>query len=96
MRKNKYTIRRNQIPNVRLVSLTGQTWYDSNDNLISWSGNTGNLPTGFTPSNGYVVYNITGGTINGGYYKWGVPTGNTWNAITGTTSYINIIKKSNR
>ena len=36
MKKNKYILRRKNISNVRLVSLTGQTWYDANDNLIDW------------------------------------------------------------
>ena len=75
---------------MKLVSLTGKVWYDADGSLIEWSGNTGNLPTGLTPTTGYVVYNVTGGTVDGGYYyKWGTPTGNTWNKITGTTSYIN-------
>ena len=66
MKKNKYTIRRKNILNVRLVSLTGQTWYDISDyeTLIPWSGNTGFMPTGSTPVNGYVVYNVSGDTGN--------------------------------
>ena len=88
MKKNKYTIRRKNILNVRLVSLTGQTWYDISDyeTLIPWSGNTGFMPTGSTPVNGYVVYNVsgdTGNTLTQNYYKWGTPTGNTWNLMVG-------------
>jgi hypothetical protein len=64
--------------------LTGQTWYDSNDNLIDWVDLTNDQVV-----NGTVVYNISGGTEDSGYYKWGEPTGNTWNLITGTTSEIN-------
>ncbi len=75
---------------MKLVSLTGKTWYDADGSLIEWSGTTGNLPTGLTPTSGYTVYNVTGGTVDGGYYyKWNTPTSNTWNKITGTTSQIN-------
>ena len=79
MKKNKYTIRRKNIAHVKLVSLTGQTWYDANENLIKWSDLTDS-----TITNGLVVYNISGGTVNEGYYKWGIPTGDTWNLVVGT------------
>jgi len=90
MRKIKHSISRKPIPKVKLVSLTGKTWFDADGSLFEWSGNTGNFPTGLTPTSGYVVYNITGGTVDGGYYyKWNTPSANTWNKITGTTSQIN-------
>ena len=84
MRKNKYTIRRKNIAQVRLVSLTGRTWYDSGDNLIDW--------VDLTDSGviyGVVVYNISGGDVPEGYYKWSNPTTNRWNLISGSESYIN-------
>ena len=40
-----------------MVSLSAQQWYDNEGNLIPWSGNTGYLPTGYTPTQGFVVYN---------------------------------------
>ena len=90
MKRINHTIKRKKIPEVKLVSLTGKTWYDSNDNPTSWTGDTEFLVTGFTPDTGYVVYNVTGGTVDGDYYyKWNTPSANTWNKITGTTSYIN-------
>ena len=90
MRKIKHSISRKPIPKVKLVSLTGKTWFDADGSLFEWSGNTGNIPTGLTPTSGYVVYNVTGGTVDGGYYyKWNTPSSNTWNKITGTTSQIN-------
>ena len=90
MKRINHTIRRKKIPEVKLVSLTGKTWYDSNDNPTPWTGDTEFLVTGFTPDTGYVVYNVTGGTVDGDYYyKWNTPLANTWNKITGTTSYIN-------
>ena len=84
MRKNKYTIRRKNIAQVRLVSLTGRTWYDSGDNLIDWADLT---DSGVIY--GVVVYNISGGDVPEGYYKWSDPTTNRWNLISGSESYVN-------
>ena len=70
MKRIRHTIKRETIPQVKLTSLTDRTWYDSNDELISWTGSTGYFATGFTPSSGYTVFNVTGGTVNGGYYIW--------------------------
>ena len=90
MKRINHTIRRKKIPEVKLVSLTAHTWYDSNDNPTSWTGKTEFLVTGFTPNTGYVVYNVTGGTVDGNhYYKWNTPSPNTWNLITGNTTQIN-------
>jgi hypothetical protein len=90
MKRINHTIKRKKIPEVKLVSLTGKTWYDSNNNPTPWTGDTEFLVTGFTPDTGYVVYNVTGGTVDGDYYyKWNTPSANTWNKITGTTSYVN-------
>lgn len=85
MKRINHTIRRKKIPEVKLVSLTGKTWYDSNNNPTPWTGDTEFLVTGFTPDTGYVVYNVTGGTVTSGYYKWNTPTGDTWNLITSIT-----------
>ena len=90
MKRINHTIKRKKIPEVKLVSLTGKTWYDSNDTPTSWTGATDFLATGFTPDTGFLVFNVTGGTVDGDYYyKWNTPSANTWNKITGTTSYIN-------
>ena len=89
MKKIIHKIRRKEIPNLALVSLSAQQWYDNEGNLIPWSGNTGYLPTGYTPSQGFVVYNITTGTTDNlvqGYYMY---SGSTWHQVTGTTSQIN-------
>ena len=89
MKKIIHKIRRKEIPSIALVSLSAQQWYDNEGNLIPWSGNTGYLPTGFTPSQGFVVYNITTGTTDNlvkGYYMY---SGSTWHQVTGTTSQIN-------
>ena len=40
MKRINHTIKRKKIPEVKLVSLTGKTWYDyreSDENLISWN-----------------------------------------------------------
>ena len=86
MKRIRHSIKRKNIPQTKLVSLTSRNWYDSNEELISWTGNTGNAYIG--PSTGDTIYNVSGGTVTSGYYRWGTPTANTWNAITGTTTYI--------
>lgn len=87
MKKIKHTITRKSIPHVELISTTSQNWYDYNNNKIPWSGNTGYIPTGFTPYDGYVVYNTTG-SLNVGYYKYST-SASTWNIISGSNSFIN-------
>ena len=90
MKRINHTIKRKKIPEVKLVSLTGKTWYDSNDTPTSWTGATDFLATGFTPDTGFLVFNVTGGTVDGDYYyKWNTPSANTWNKITGNTTQIN-------
>ena len=90
MKRINHTIKRKKIPEVKLVSLTGKTWYDSNDTPTSWTGATDFLATGFTPDTGFLVFNVTGGTVDGDYYyKWNTPSANTWNKITGSTTQIN-------
>lgn len=84
MKRINHTIKRKKIPEVKLVSLTGKTWYDSNDTPTSWTGATDFLATGFTPDTGFLVFNVTGGTVTSGYYKWNTPSENTWNLIIGT------------
>ena len=90
MKRINHTIKRKKIPEVKLVSLTGKTWYDSNNNPTPWTGDTEFLVTGFTPDTGFLVFNVTGGTVDGDYYyKWNTPSANTWNKITGSTIQIN-------
>lgn len=81
MEKITYQILKKNIPEVNLISLTGQTWYDYNGNLVSWSDVVYNGPI-----NGDIVYNLTGGTITSGYYKW---SGTTWTSITTAEAYDN-------
>jgi hypothetical protein len=83
MEKNTYKILKNQIPKVKLHSLTGQYWFDSFGNLFPWSGGT-NL----SPEIDSIYYNVTGGTVNSGYYKW---NGTTWISYTGSTANDNYI-----
>jgi uncharacterized delta-60 repeat protein len=80
MEKIKYEILKKEIPNVELVSLTGQTWYDYDRNLIDWSGSVY-----IGPNQGDIYYNVTG-SLDVGYYRW---TGTTWSIITGSTEYVN-------
>jgi hypothetical protein len=89
MKRINHTIRRKKIPEVKLVSLTSKTWYDSNDTPTSWTGATDFLATGFTPDTGFLIFNVTGGTVTSGYYKWNIPSAGTWNLITGSTTQIN-------
>ena len=89
MKRINHTIKRKKIPEVKLVSLTGKTWYDSNDTPTSWTGATDFLATGFTPDTGFLVFNVTGETVTSGYYKWNTPSAGTWNLITGSTTQIN-------
>jgi hypothetical protein len=86
MKRIRHSIKRKNIPQTKLVSLTSRNWYDSNGELMSWTGNSGNAYIG--PSTGDTIYNVTGGTVTSGYYRWGTPTPNTWNLISGTESYI--------
>ena len=87
MEKLKYEILRKYIVPVELVSLTGQTWYDSFHNLFPWSGTTGNY---IGPLNGDIIFNISGGTVPSGYYKW-VESGTTWTGITKSEAYDDFI-----
>jgi hypothetical protein len=89
MKRINHTIKRKKIPEVKLVSLTGKTWYDSNGTPTPWTGATDFLATGFTPDTGFLVFNIIGGDVTSGYYKWNTPTTNRWNLITGSTTQIN-------
>ena len=82
MKRIKHTIKRENIVQVNLVSLTEQAWYDYNGNIIYWSGIT---PT--TLTNGTKVYNISGGTVDEGYYVWGTPTSNRWNSVSENQIY---------
>ena len=83
MKKEKYEILRKYIPNVELVSLISQNWYDSKHNLFPWSSSSAAY-CGPNPND--VVYNdiSTGGTPVG-FYMWS--TGGTWNLIDETNAY---------
>jgi hypothetical protein len=61
----KYEILRKNIPNVKLYSNDGPYWYNSLGSLISWSESQY-----LDPLDGFVVYNVTGGTVSSGYYVW--------------------------
>jgi hypothetical protein len=85
MKKTIYTITQKAIPNVTLISLMDNTsWYDA----------FGNIVTGITTTPN-IVFNITGGTIGSGYYKWDEPISNKWNLIEGDTATINSIIHDN-
>lgn len=73
----KYEILRRTVPNVKLVSLTSQNWYDSEDNLVPWTGSSIGIYIG--PKVNDIVFNVTGGTVTSGHYKW---LGLTWTGIT--------------
>jgi hypothetical protein len=80
MKRNEYTLLKRQIPDVHLHSVTGSYWFDNQNNLIPWSGDTGFLPTGYTPYSGYVVNNVTG-SLPTGSYIW---NGTSWSGLTGS------------
>lgn len=72
MEKNRYEILKKNIPEVKLVSLTSQNWYDYNDILTPWSGSIYN-----GPNINEIYYNVTG-SVPVGYYKW---NGVRWSSI---------------
>lgn len=78
MKKESYQILRKVVPNVELVSLTSQNWYDHNHNLIPWSDSPY-----LAPSDGDAVYNITGDTPIG-WYIW---SGSSWMSVTSGETY---------
>ena len=78
MEKNRYEILQKTIQSVELVSLTSQNWYDSNHDLYPWSGTT------VGPEINDVIFNVTGGTVTSGYYKW---SGSIWTSITKAQVY---------
>ena len=86
MGKLEYTILKRNIHNVKIVGMTSQSWYDSNDNTVPWigtdeNGNAYNL----TPLTSSVYYN-TGGSISQGYYKW---NGSSWYSIPSSSVQLN-------
>ena len=82
MKRIKHTIQRESILQVKLVSLTDQSWYDYDGNIVLW-----NTLSNTTISTGTTIFNITGSTVTSGYYKWGTPTPNTWNVVDPTKVY---------
>ena len=89
MEKVEYKILQKQIPRVKIPSLTGMTWFDSNDVEVPWTQYD-------APSTGDTVYNEnTGLTI--GYYQWATPIDLTWNLLTITGNTDNeILMDTNR
>ena len=82
MKRIKHTIQRKSVPQVKLVSLTDQAWYDYDGNIVYW-----NELSNTTLLTGTTVFNITGGTVTSGYYTWSTPTSNTWNVVEPTKVY---------
>lgn len=78
MEKNKYELLRKKIPEVKLVSITSQNWYDNNDVLMPWSGS---IYVG--PNINDIYYNVTG-SLPVGYYRW---NGTKWITTTDKKSY---------
>lgn len=76
----KYEILRKYIPEVELVSISRQYWYDYDHNLFPWSGTTG-VYCG--PKVNDIVYNVKGG-VPVGYYKW---SGTIWVEIDKEEAY---------
>lgn len=79
---DEYKILKKSIPKVELVSLTSQNWYDSEHKIFPWSGTS--IGTYIGPNINDIVWNITGGTVIDGYYKW---SGLMWEKITKTEAY---------
>jgi len=77
MKKNRYEILKKHINTTKLVSLTSQNWYDENGKLVPWT--SGSIYIG--PNTGDIVFNLTGGTVTTGYYKWNTPITGRWNLI---------------
>jgi hypothetical protein len=80
MEQLNFEILQKQIPVVRIPSITGMTWFDSNDIEVPWTQYN-------TPTPGSTYYNIYSG-ITLGQYTWGTPIPLIWNYlnITGRTS----------
>ena len=83
---DEYKILKKSIPKVELVSLTSQNWYDSEHKIFPWSGTS--IGTYIGPNINDIVWNITGGTVIDGYYKW---SGLMWEKITKTEAYEDFI-----
>jgi hypothetical protein len=78
MEKNYHKILKHRINPYLLVSTTSRNWYDKNRNLIPWDKD-GSIYVG--PKTGDIIFNISGGTVSSGYYRWNEPIRNTWNLI---------------
>jgi hypothetical protein len=61
----KYEIRRKSIPNLKLYAVDKPYWYNSLGGLLELTS------TSIIDSlDGYIIYNVTGGTVSSGYYIW--------------------------
>jgi hypothetical protein len=77
MESNKYEILKKRINVTSLVSLTSKNWIDSFGQLIPWTNNDVYIG----PNTGDIIFNLSGGTVTTGYYKWDTPIVNRWNLI---------------
>lgn len=100
MKKNRFEILKKHINVVSLVSLTSQNWIDSSDELVPWTNNGVYIG----PNTGDIVFNLTGGTVTTGYYKWNTPITGRWNLIKAAptklttetdTEYLNRVSSKN-
>lgn len=61
----KYEIRRKSIPNLKLYPVDKPYWFNSLGGLLELT-NTDLIDS----LDGYIIYNVTGGTVSSGYYVW--------------------------
>ena len=61
----KYEIRRKSIPNLKLYAVDKPYWFNSLGGLLELT-NTDLIDS----LDGYIIYNVTGGTVSSGYYIW--------------------------
>lgn len=65
MNIDTYEILKKNIPQVKLVSLTSQNWYDNLGVLSPWSGSLYN-----GPAINDIYFNISSSNVTTGYYQW--------------------------
>ena len=61
----KYEIRRKSVPNLKLYAVDKPYWFNSLGGLLELT-NTDLIDS----LDGYIIYNVTGGTVSSGYYVW--------------------------
>lgn len=77
MESNKYEILKKRINVTTLVSLTSENWIDSFGQVVSWTNNGVYIG----PDTGDIIFNLDGGNVTSGYYKWNTPITGRWNLI---------------